>query len=236
MEMKIIKLLITIMDRGKGVRAVDLYRASNLHFNYICLGTGTANSEILDYFGLSETKKDVVLTLIPAARVQDVMCKAGERFHITHPGMGILFTVPLSGISGQVPKILCKPEYMLPEQQDGGREVEASVQYDLILSVVNNGHTDEVMEAARSAGAGGGTVIHARRAGFEDVENLLGFTIQPEKEIVVILTPRDKKQAIMQAINKAAGLTTESRGTLFSLPVDEIMGLRELHQDVPEPL
>ena len=114
--------------------------------------------------------------------------------------------------------------------------MEASVQYDLILSVVNNGHTDEVMEAARSAGAGGGTVIHARRAGFEDVENLLGFTILPEKEIVVILTPRDKKQAIMQAINKAAGLTTESRGTLFSLPVDEIMGLRELHQDVPEPL
>lgn len=233
MEMNIVKLLITIMDRGKGVKAVDLYRASNLHFNYVCLGRGTANSEILDYFGLSETKKDVVLTLIPACKVQTVMQKAGDRFHITHPGMGILFTVPLSGISGQVPKILCKPEYMLSESEDGGKEVEASVQYDLILSVVNNGHTDQVMEAARSAGAGGGTVIHARRAGFEDVENLLGFTIQPEKEIVVILTPREKKQAIMQAINTAAGLTTESRGTLFSLPVDEIMGLREFNQEHP---
>ena len=62
--------------------------------------------------------------------------------------------------------------------------------------------------------------------GFEDGENLLGFTLQPEKEIVAILTPRPQKQEIMRAINKAAGLTTESAGILFSLPVDDMIGLQ----------
>ena len=68
MEQHLIKLLITIVDRGKGAKAAALYRSEHLYFNYICLGLGTANSEILDYFGLSETQKDVVFTPAPAAR------------------------------------------------------------------------------------------------------------------------------------------------------------------------
>ena len=101
--------------------------------------------------------------------------------------------------------------------------------YQLVLAIVNRGCSEEVMEAARPAGAKGGTVISARRVGYEDVQNLLGFTLQPEKEIVAILIPREQKLPVMQAINKAAGLKTDCRGVLFSLPVDDIMGLQELH-------
>ena len=65
-----IKLLVTIVDRGKGSAAVDIYRSQQLHFDYLCMGLGTANSQILDYFGLSETEKDVVFTLAPAWKVK----------------------------------------------------------------------------------------------------------------------------------------------------------------------
>ncbi len=224
-----IKLLVTIVDRGKGVKAVDLYRSAHLHFDFLCLGLGTANSRILDYFGLSETEKDVVLTMVPASRVPALMHKADEKFRLNRPGNGILFTLPLSGVSSQVPQVLCKPEY---HEESEVKQVESKVQYDLILVIVNHGHTNTVMDAAREAGAGGGTVLHARRVGYEDAENFLGFTIQPEKEVVAILTPREDKQCIMRAISKAAGLTTECRGILFSLQVDDIMGLQQM--EIPE--
>ena len=84
MEQHLIKLLITIVDRGKGAKAAALYRSEHLYFNYICLGLGTANSEILDYFGLSETQKDVVFTPAPAVKLHSVMKKAGEHFRIMH--------------------------------------------------------------------------------------------------------------------------------------------------------
>lgn len=104
--------------------------------------------------------------------------------------------------------------------------MEQTTQYTLILTVVNHGNVDAVMDAARGEGARGGTVLYARRVGMEDMENMLGFTFQPEKEVVAILTPKEHKRGIMEAINRAAGLTTEARGILFSLPVDDLIGLQ----------
>lgn len=217
-----VKLLVTIVDRDKGRAAVDIYRAYKMHFDYLCMGYGTANSQILDYFGLAETEKDVVFTLVPETRVKGLIAEMNERFHLNHPGRGILFTVPLSGVSGQVPQILCRDG----EEEKEELTVDNANQYDLILVVVNRGNVDTVMDAAREGGARGGTVLHARRVGLEDGENLLGFTLQPEKEIIAILSPRPQKLEIMRAVNKAAGLTTECRGILFSLPVEDMMGLQ----------
>lgn len=222
-----LKLLVTIVDRGKGPEAVDLYRARHMYFDYLCMGLGTANSKILDYFGLSETEKDVVLTLVPEPLIPELIAQADRKFHLTSPGRGILFTVPLSGVSGQVSQVLCKPEH-LPEgwEEKEEKRVENANRYDLIIAIVNMGGLDTVMDAARAEGARGGTVLHARRVGFEDRENLLGFALQPEKEVVAILAPRAQKQELMRAINKAAGLTTPAAGILFSLPVDDMMGLQ----------
>lgn len=221
-----LKLLVTIVDRGKGSSAVELYRAHALHFEYLCMGLGTATSKTLDYLGLAETEKDVVLTPIPAPKVKDVIALANEKFGLSHPGRGILFTIPLSGVSRHIPTVLCNPENL--SQNVHAKEeaaMESAIRYDLILVIVNRGNTDLVMDAARAEGARGGTVLHARRVGFEDKESLFGFALQPEKEIVTILTPRSQKLDLMKAINKAAGLSTAAAGILFSLPVSDLYGL-----------
>ena len=226
-HLSVLKMLVTIVDRGKGAAAVSLYREQRLHFDYLCMGLGTANSKILDYFGLSETEKDVVITLVPAHRVRRVMELANQRFDFSSPGRGILFTVPLSGVSGMVPQVLCKADETQRETDcKAEMEMETANRYALILAVVNRGSLDTVMDAAREEGARGGTVLHARRVGMEDTENLLGFTLQPEKEVVAILTPQAQKHELMVAIHRAAGLTTEARGILFSLPVEELIGLQ----------
>ena len=99
--------------------------------------------------------------------------------------------------------------------------MEEPIRNDLVVVVVGSGCTDTVMEAAKSAGARWGTILHGRRVDEEGDEGGL----RPEKEIVAILTPRDRRQAILEAVNRAAGAATESHGVLFSLPVEHVMGL-----------
>ena len=226
----VVKLLVTIMDRGKGERVVDFYRSRGLPYHFITLGFGTSNSQILDYFGLSETEKDIVLTLVQGDHSRRLLEDTTNDFRMTGPGRGILFTLPLSGVSGRVPQILEhikeKEAAGMEEKREPTMEEEGKkVPFDLVLTVVERGNVDAVMQAASKAGARGGTVLHARRVGYEEAESFLGFTIQPEKEIVAILAPRTMKHKLMLAINEAAGIKTDSRGLLMSLPVEDIMGL-----------
>ncbi len=100
-------------------------------------------------------------------------------------------------------------------------------EHEVILAVVNAGFSDTVMEAARSLGAGGGTVIHARGTASGEAEKLFGITVQPEKEIVMILVPRALRDDILHAIYRQAGFKTDGQGIAFSLPVDGVVGLRE---------
>lgn len=97
---------------------------------------------------------------------------------------------------------------------------------DLIFTVVNRGFADEVMSAAKKAGASGGTVLNARGTGPGELKQFFGTVIQPEKEIVLILTEREKRNGIMEAIGHDAGLGKEGMGICFSVPVDGTMGIR----------
>ena len=98
--------------------------------------------------------------------------------------------------------------------------------YELIVAIVNNGFEEEVMAAARAAGARGGTVFNARgTANADDEVKFLGISLHPHKEIVFILTHVDQKMNIMTAIKEKAGLATPGSGILFTLPVESVMGI-----------
>lgn len=98
-------------------------------------------------------------------------------------------------------------------------------EYELILCIVDAGFSDSVMSAARECGARGGTVLSARGTAREDAEKLFNISIQPEKEIVLILVKTEIKDEILHAIYKNVGLNTPAQGIAFSLPVDEVVGL-----------
>ena len=89
------------------------------------------------------------------------------------------------------------------------------------------------MDAARAEGAGGGTVIHARGTGMEHAEQFLGFSLASEKEIVLIVAPKARKNAVMRAIMDHAGLNSDAKAIAFSLPVTDVAGMR-LTEEEPE--
>ena len=102
-----------------------------------------------------------------------------------------------------------------------------SQRYECILCIVNSGFSDDVMDAAKSAGARGGTVLHARGTGAREAETFFGITVQPEKEIVMILVPKKHKDAILGALYDEVGLNSAGQGIAFSLPVDSVVGIAE---------
>ena len=112
-------------------------------------------------------------------------------------------------------------------------------EFEVILSIVNKGFADRAMDAARAAGAKGGTILHGRGTAAPDAEKLFGITIQPEKEIVMILVSGKIRDAVLKALYDAVGTATEARGIAFTLPVEKTVGLsaqaREKEKTEPTP-
>lgn len=97
--------------------------------------------------------------------------------------------------------------------------------HEMILCIVNTGFSETVMDAAKDVGARGGTVIHARGTANKEAEQFFHISIQPDKEIVLILVPEKIKDDVLHAIYRSAGLKSEGQGIAFSLPVDDVVGL-----------
>lgn len=96
--------------------------------------------------------------------------------------------------------------------------------YEMICCIVNAGFSEQVMEAAKGVGATGGTVLHARGTAAQEAEKFFNISIQPEKEIVMIVVPAELKTDVLHALYKTVGLQTPGHGIAFSLPVDDVVG------------
>lgn len=105
--------------------------------------------------------------------------------------------------------------------------------HELIVCIVNTGFTDAVMNAAKEVGARGGTVIHGRGTANKDAEEFFHISIQPDKELVMILVPSEIKDNVLHAVYQQAGLKTAGQGIAFSLPVTNVVGISS-HAQNPE--
>ena len=215
-------LIITITDRSQGGEFAAWYQHQGIPLVLTALGQGTATTEVLDCLGLEATEKAVLLCIAP--RSARLVRQAEKDLWLDVPGRGVLMTVPLSSIGGSAAK-----EYLL--RQEGEERMDMKITHELLIVITNQGHTDQVMDAARSAGATGGTSIHAKGTGVEAAKKFLGVSIAEERELVFILVRAEKRRDIMKAVMTQAGMHTEAQSVVFSLPVCDIAGLRRLEDE-----
>ena len=201
----------------------------NVPICYQCRGQGTAPSEILDLFGLGGTTRIITTAFVPKFLVQPLLASLHQHGSFAHKGGGIAITVPVSGIQTHVLQMLNDEARSAVEAIQKGDEAEMKEksEFSLIWVSVESGCSDDVIDAARNAGARGGTVMKGRRRNSERASQHFGIPIQEEQDFVMIVVPRDKKGEIMSAISQACGLKTEAHGVVLSLPVDDVMGLEE---------
>lgn len=218
-----IYMMTTITKRLAGRKMHAFYEMNELSAIFCTLGNGTATSEMLDYFGLEATEKIVMMSVVTDDTWKRVKRGLEEQVQIDVPGRGIAFLIPLSSIGGR--KVL----QFLTDGQKFQMEKESAMKdtkYELIIVIANHGHSDEVMDAAREQGAGGGTVIHAKGTGLEKAEKFLGVSIADEKEMIFIVAKTGDKNKIMKSIMDKAGLESKARAVVFSMPVTDTAGLR----------
>ncbi|MBQ6331518.1 MAG: P-II family nitrogen regulator [Clostridia bacterium] len=217
-------LMCTVLNRARLPEFLSLYRQERLDRNFIMLAHGTATSTILNTFGLENSEKAVSLTVVTDAVWKDVKKGLERRIRIDIPGTGIAFLVPISSIGGRRELAFFTED--LDYQRDEEETELKGTKQELLIVIGNRGYSEQIMDAAREAGATGGTVIHANGTGMKRAEKFFGISLSSERELILIVTATPKKNAIMQSIMKKAGLETDAKAVVFSLPVTDAAGLR----------
>lgn len=207
-------------------KAVGMFKEGNVPTQYVFHAQGTASSEVMDMLGLDGVDKNILLSMMPKLFADEMLKKLRKKLHLGMPNTGIAFTVAMSGGSGHIMQLM---EKMEPEENEKPRERnEADMtdnEYSMIMAIVNQGFSEDVMNAARPKGASGGTVFHSRRVGNEQAMKFWKISVQEEREVVIILAGKEDKLAIMQEIGKQCGMQSKAQGIVMSLPVDNVVGL-----------
>ena len=218
-------LMTTIADRKRLPDFMSVYEEHKLRVNMVALGRGTATDETMDLLGLDSSEKAVCFSFVTDTLWTALKKALQRRIRIDVPGVGIAFTVPMSSVGGR------RELMFLTEDQDFNKEEESvlkETEHQLLIAVANQGYNQAVMDAARLAGAAGGTVIHAKGTGMERAEHFFGFSLASEKDVIFIVSRTEGKNAIMKSIMEQAGPATKAGAIVFSLPVTDTAGLRLL--------
>ena len=222
----ILDMVMAIVDRDKAKLMAELFENHKLPMVLAVLGRGTATSEVLDLYGLEAKEKALLITVAGADMTKQLIRAAKHKLFIDVPGNGIMMAIPLKSVGGGKTLAFLSggaaPDKAVPEMK---------FDHELIMAVINEGHTDPVLAAVRAAGPAGGTVLHAKGTGGKLSEKFLGVSLADEKEVVLIVSKAGEKTAIMRAISDQCGVDTPSGAITFSLPISSVAGLRVLDDE-----
>ena len=199
----------------------DIHQNLRLPFTMVLHGRGTATDRMLDLLGIESRENRIVLTVADPQKTRELIEEQRRVLYLGMPGNGLVIALPIKSIGGG------KTLAYLSGDASPKYTPEATYDHELILAIANEGCTDMVMDAARAAGATGGTVIHGKGVGQENAKKFFNVSIAQEKEVVMIVAYRPQTAAIMQSILKLAGPDSKAGAIVLSLPVSEIAGLRK---------
>lgn len=216
------KLLICTVGRGKGDQLMNVCKRCGARGGTIMLGRGTKDNRLLQALSLADVSQDVLFTLMrdEGPAVLNAIAGAASAAPGKFGGTAMLLDVSSVLTRGEAPA----HSPCAQQNQNTGDRMESSG-YKLISIIVNSGHGDDVMEAARKAGAGGGTIMSARGTGTEDDVKFFGITLVPEKDMLLIACEEEKIPAVMRAIGEVPSLNEPGGGIAYTMNVEKFIKL-----------
>ncbi len=207
------KLLICIVPRHRGDSITQVIKKAGAGGATVMFGRGTARNQIIELLGLADTSKELVYTLVQNEQRDAIWNAVVEAGKLEKKGFGIVFELDVMNAFKANEEIIDKGADM----KDGT--------HTLISIIVNSGYADDVMAAARKAGASGGTIINARGTGKEDDAKFFGITIVPEKEMLLILAEKGKAAEIVDAVKSLPCLAAKGSGVTYCIDVESFQTL-----------
>lgn len=206
-------LFFIIVNRGKANELLRKVQGYGVKGGTVFLGTGTGKSHFFGFLGINQTYKEILLMALPHHASEGVYRLLKEEFKLHKRFKGIAFSVPFWSF---------KPGIEADSQFDRHRIPD----YVCIWTVLDKGMALDCMTAAKNAGAQGGTIIQARGAGVLQ-DFYVPLLIEPQKEIVLIVTPQNTAIKVRDAIHANLKEAEGGNGIVVLLPVLDTIGLYE---------
>lgn len=214
------ELVCIIVNYGLGSKVVKSAKRHGFSGGTITLAKGTVNSRVLNFIGLADVRRELVYLAAEKSVAYRALEEMNEEFEFDKPNRGIVFTTSINTVLGSKN---IKPKKRVVKNDIERRGDEAM--YNLITIIVDKGRAEEVIDAANKAGAKGGTIINARGSGIHESGKILSMEIEPEKEIVMILSESDTTENIVSAIKDAIKIDEPGNGILFVQDVNRTYGI-----------
>lgn len=213
-----IELICVIVNFGVGSKIIKSAKHHGISGGTITLGRGTVNSRILDYLGLSDVRKEIVYLAAEQKTAYEALEEMNKDFEFHKPHHGIVFTTSICGFAGS------KKLISLNHLEERGAE---NIMYHVINVIVDKGRAEDVITAATQAGSKGGTIINARGAGIHETSKLFNMEIEPEKEMVLIVSEAEITEAIVSAVREKLKIDEPGNGIIFIQNVNKTYGIRK---------
>ena len=207
-------LLTVIVNRGRAGRVVHIARDNGVPGATISLGWGTVRNRFFDFLGVASEDKDIVYMVSDPDTIERALLALDQELQLEKPNHGIAYVMELAETSGV--HRLTKTIYC---EEEGDETMK-----HLITVIVERGQAEDVMAAAKEAGARGGTIVNARGSGVHETTKIFNMEVVPEKEIVLILTSCDKSEAIMTAIEQELQIHEPGHGIMYLQPIIKSVG------------
>lgn len=209
-----LEMLVVIVEHNKASKVLHLADEKGVTASVAMLGRGTASRTIFDYLGLNDKKKAVLMLFGKTEEITDLADYLLEKLEMDKPNHGIAYIESAFNVFGTEDNV------------NGSENIKRGENmYNAIYTIVEKGNADDVIEAAQKAGSRGGTVMHARGSGSEEVRKVFNMLIEPEKEIVLIISEEAKTKDIVESIRKETQIEEEGKGIIFITNVAQTYGL-----------
>jgi len=210
------ELICVIVNHGLGSKALSAAKKAGVAGGTIMLGRGTADNRWLKLLELTDIRKEVVLMVCEESVGERALAEIDRVVKFSRPKHGIAFTMPVGAFIGSGDTY----DYKFSVQNGGGDSM-----YRAVFVIVDKGKGETVMDVAREAGARGGTIVNARGSGIHETAVFLNMEIEPEKEIVLMLTPVDLTERIVTAVREGLRIDEPGNGIIWVQPVNETYGI-----------
>ena len=236
--MKGLYLLFTIIKRSDIKEYHNFFEQNSVSVIYDTLGNGTAHEKTLALLGIEKNEKAVLISLITYPSLKKILKGLTYEMKIDLPDRGIAIAVPLSSMGGGKALEYFSAGQEIDQSNDDAdaslnEEDKMQTTQELIVAIYEKGYTDMVMDAAREAGARGGTTIRAKGTS-AGAQKFFGLSLADEKEMLFIVSQTEQKKNIMKAIMQHAGMESKAHALVFSLPVTDSAGFRFSDEVVKE--
>lgn len=211
-----IELICTIVNFGLGSKLIKAAKRCGISGGTVSLGKGTVNNRILDFLGLSDVKKEIVFMVAAKETAYQALEKLNDQFEFNKPNHGIAFTTSICSVIGTRSY---KSDSINNERGVGNN------MYHVITTIVDKGKAEDVIDAATKAGSKGGTIINGRGSGIHETSKVFSMEIEPEKEIVIILSEVDRTEAIVSSIRKELRIEEPGNGIIYIQDVNKTYGI-----------